>query len=268
MRTYYGEAKDLKEYIENETHKVVELKDKQSKSRYYKLINNTQFTLIVSESRWKHTPIIKIVRPQKVIAIMYDEWSNREFEVIVQEDNELKCSFRMDYNRMQGRSYDETKRDFYIVPVFKSGNVEIITSKDCGADLGIVPKYTIKPIESPERILKIKNCTKYNVIISIENQVVQRIESRQTAEVAIPYDVVLYVDTETQEVLWQDWFDKSKKEIISGVNGCCIGIFGNHQPLYCHIYGPGHVCQYVHYLYASNGDRHDVDIWCQVFDMD
>lgn len=274
MRTYYGEAKDLTNYIENETHKVAEWTDTQLKFRCHKLINKTQFTLIVSESRWRYAPIINTVKPHEVITIMYDERSVWNFKVIAQEDNDLKCSFRMEYNRMEGRNYDETKRDFYIVPVFKSGNVEIITSKECGADLGIVPKYTIKPIESPERVLKIKNYTKYNVIISIENQVVQRIESRQTAEVAIPFHAVLYVDTETEEVLWEDWLNNYKKEIISVVNGCCIEITGSCEPRCHHLYGPGITAQYVHYLYASscssedNAENIDINIWCHVFDED
>lgn len=263
MRIYYGDLEHCQDYIEDENHKVVAW---EKGPISHKITNNTQFVLKLRITSWGVS--YETLKPQESITIYGDKCSFHRIKVIAQDKEKIECTFLMEMGHMLGRYYCETKRDYYIVPIFKSGNIEIVTCKNCGVDLGVVPKYTIIPVKSPKNILKVGNFTKYNLIISMHGQVIQRIESAQISEVGVPSLTNLYIDTETEEVLWQRIWDDSGKKCISRVNGCCVQIANGHFFRSKNIFGPTFTGPFLKFLYASNysynrrDENVDINILC------
>lgn len=270
MRTYYGELVNYERYIEDETHKVVAWKELPYS---FELSNRTEFNLSVISGKKD----LKTVKPHETITISCNDWRDGDVKVFAKEEEHLECSFVVERGCMVERNYCNQIRSLYIVPIFNNGNIEIITSKSCEVDLGNIPNYAITPIKEPFNILKISNYTSYNVIISLNEQVIQKIERYkkkegkkiiQTVEVGVPECCTLYIDTEIEETIWSGRYGNFPKRILSRVNGCCIQIFNGKYHKCGIILGPTLAEPYIRYLYTSKSiDEENISIFCWDIDQ-
>ena len=168
------------------------------------------------------------------------------------------------------------KDKVYIAPVFKNGIITIVTCDNCGPNFGKEVKYKISPLEKPAKMIKVCNFTSYDIIISMENAVIQRIESNNKRNekchskfVGIPLNGIIYIDTVSEEITWKDDYGVREAAILR-VNGCCIKINNGSCSECISVIGPELSEPYIRHLYASFRRNlkyeGDVNIRCNTID--
>ena len=153
--------------------------------------------------------------------------------------------------------------------------ITIVTCNNCGPDLGAKKQYKISPLEKPAKMIRVCNFTSYDIIISIENTVVQKIEAKKEGEkcaskfVGIPTNGVVYIDTVSEEIAWKDNYNIRENAILR-VNGCCIKIDDEECSECISVIGPGLSEPYIRHLYASFRKNleyeGDINIYCNTID--
>lgn len=272
MREYYGELSNCFEYIEDKNHKAIPWKDYEFSFKFH---NNTKY--ILELKRGKSCHIFATVKPKEKIEIQVNKWGDGEIFVQAKEVTDLKCNFKIERGCMIKRNLVKHVKDkVYIAPIFKSGIVTIVTCDNCGPDLGEKKQYKISPLKKTDKTIKVCNYTPYDIIISTENTVIQRIEANKkngkkcpSKLVGIPSNGVIYVDTVSEEIAWKDDY-RVFEDAILRVNGCCIKINDGSCFECVSIIGPALSEPYIHHLYASFNkilkDEGDINIWCNTID--
>ena len=268
MREYYGELSNCLEYVRDKNHKAIPWKDT---AFSFELYNSTEYILELK----KGSSVIATVKPKKKNQILVEEIYGQNFFVSAKEDIKLSCSFEMQEGCMVKRNLEENMTaKVFIAPVFKNGIVTIVKCNNCGPDLGKEPKYIIKSLKEPTIMVKICNFTNYDIIVSAQGTVLQKIEAkgnnRYTSKfVNIPLYGIVYFDTVYEEMIWKDWHT-SYGDSIMRVNGCCIKVANGYCNESITIVGPGSTEPYIHHLYASCSERlkyeKEIEIWCNTID--
>lgn len=272
MREYYGELSNCLEYIEDKNHKAIPWKDYAFSFEFH---NSTNYTLELKRGRFYHS--FATVEPKEKIQIQVDKWGDGELFVSAKEDIGLKCNFVIERGCMIKRNLVEhMKGKVYIAPIFKNGIITIVTCDNCGPDFGAKPKYKISPLEKPAKMIKVCNFTSYDIIISTEKTVIQRIEANKKRNekclskfVGIPLNGIIYIDTVSEEIAWKDDYNVYEDAILR-VNGCCIKINNGSCSECVSVIGPELSEPYIRHLYASFGKNFkyegDINIWCNTID--
>lgn len=272
MREYYGELSSCLEYSKDKNHKAIPWK---GYTFSFELRNRTNYTLEIKKGNIYNS--FATVGPRGKIKIQIDKYDNGEIFVSAKEDLSLECNFEMERGCMIKRNLVEHVKDkVYIAPIFKNGIITIVTCEDCGPNLGAKPEYEIKPLEHPARMLKICNYTYYDLIISTQNRVIQKIEAMKEKDVkptskyvGIPSNAVLYIDTVSEEIAWKDRYNIYEDAILR-VNGCCLKLVGDCYDKMVSVVGPALLEPYIRHLYVSLGKtlKYDgnINIWCNTID--
>lgn len=154
----------------------------------------------------------------------------------------------------------------------KNGIVTVIACDDCGPDLGARPKSKVAPLKNLAKIVKAYNFTPYDIAISYENNVLQKLRGRKENErctsafLGIPLDGILYVDTLFEEIVWMDEY-KCPKGTILRVNGACMEISKGQYVTKGTIIGPAPMEPYIRHLYVSFRKDMEIEIWCNTIDF-
>ena len=267
MRKYYGSIEDCKQYKNDSNHQAVVWKEFPFD---FVVENTTEFPVEVHQKpSWLKKPAI--LNPGEKVTITSNNWGDGTVAVIKCDDDNVGCFFSISQGGMIERSYDQEcdSDKLHIAPVFDDSVVKIVTCKNCGPNLGIVTAYNIVPIENPAKSITVRNGTLYDIILWVEDQIVAKIKSKETAEVGIYNSCLLRVDTAEEEILWEsDGINKYKK--ILRVNGCCIEIINGKVESQHFIVGPEESEPYVRFLYETSSklDENDPDltIWCNTID--
>lgn len=278
MREYYGELSNCIEYIEDKNHKAVPWKDYAFSFEFH---NSTNYTLELKRLDLKrgmfYNHSFATVGPKEKIQIQVHKWGDGEIFVSAKEDISLKCNFDIERGCMIKRNLVEhMKGKVYIAPIFKNGIITIVTCDNCGPDFGVPPQYKISPLKKPAKMIKVCNFTSYDIIISTENTVVQRIEANNKRNekcpsklVGIPLNGIIYIDTVSEEIAWKDDYNVYEDAILR-VNGCCIKINNGICSEYVSVIGPALSEPYIRHLCASFGKtlkyESDINIWCNTID--
>ena len=272
MREYYGELSNCLEYIEDKKHKAIPWKDYEFSFKFH---NSTNYTLELKR-KGKHYSFAT-VEPKEELQIQVDKWGDGEIFVYAKEDMKLKCNFDIERGCMIKRNLVEHIKDkVYIAPVFKNGIITIVTCDNCGPNFGKEVKYKISPLEKPAKMIKVCNFTPYDIIISMENAVIQRIESNNKRNekchskfVGIPLNGIIYIDTVSEEITWKDDYGVREAAILR-VNGCCIKINNGSCSECISVIGPELSEPYIRHLYATFRRNlkyeGDVNIRCNTID--
>lgn len=276
MRTYYGELSDCLKYIEDKNHKAIPLKDDEFSFEFH---NSTNYTLVLKRRTSDYSRSITTVRPKEKIQIHVEKWGNGGIFVYAKENNSLQCMFRIEQGCMIERSLEEPNESkVCIVPVFKNGIVTIVECEDGGPNFGKKPKYKITPLKEPAKTIKVCNYSPYDIIISTENTVIQRIRGWNRSKkcpsgfIGIPLSGVIYIDTVFEEIAWKSEYATVYEDArILRVNGCCIkvknGIFYEDVT----ITGPGLAEPYIRHLDVNfkkiwMKDSSDINVYCDTID--
>lgn len=268
MREYYGDPSNCRKYVEDKNHKAIAWKDHPFS---FELRNGTKYTLELKRNSYS---TFATVEPAGTIKIQCDKWGAGRIKVYAKENSTLKCSFFVEYGCMIERNLVETieKGNMYIAPVFEHGMVTIVECDNCGPNLGVKPKHDVCKLKNPAKMIKFINHTSYDLIISTEGQVIQRIEGFEStsskcnfAYVGVPLYGILYIDTEVQEVAWRDDLNIRESRILR-VNGCCMRIENGKYYDSCSITGPEPSEPYIRHLYVSSRNR-EIKIWCNTVDF-
>lgn len=269
MREYYGELSNCLEYVEDKNHKAIPWKDY---AFSFEFQNSTNYTLEL-----KRGYSFETVGPKEKIQIQVNKWGDGEIFVSAKEDSSLECNFDIERGCMIKRNLVEhMEGKVYIAPIFKNGVITIVTCENCGPNLGTKPEYKIIPLEKPAKRIKVCNFTPYDLIISTENTVVQRIEANKKRNekcpskfIGIPLNGIIYIDTVFEEIVWKDRY-KVYEDAILRVNGCCIRIDDGKCSEYVSVIGPALSEPYIRHLYASFNKmfeyKGDINIWCNTID--
>ena len=263
MREYYGELSNCSEYVEDKNHKAVPWKDY---AFSFEFCNGPEHVL---ELRRKGR--LMSVEPGKKVEVRVKDWDDGEIFVCAKDNSELNCSFCVERGCMVKRNLVKHEMDrVYIAPIFKDGIVTVVTCDDCGPNFSTSCEYEIKPLDGPVRMVSVYNFAHYDVILSVEGRVIQRINSNEKKLVGIPLSGVLYVDTVLEEVAWKDRYNVYEEAILR-VNGCCIKI-GDDGKMECvSVMGPALAEPYIRHLYANFEkvleDEGDINIWCNTIDF-
>lgn len=271
MREYYGELSNCLKYIEDKNHKAIPWKEYSFSFEFH---NSTNY--ILELKRWNfYNHSFATVRPKEKIQVQVNKWGDGEIFISAKEDISLKCNFDIERGCMIKRNLVEhMKGKVYIAPIFKNGIITIVTCNNCGPDFGVKPEYKIRPLEKPAKMIKVCNFTSYDIIISTENTVIQRIEANSNEKcpskfVGIPLNGIIYIDTVSEEIVWKDNYNVYEDAIVR-VNGCCIKI-NNGSCLECvSVIGPALSEPYIRHLYASFRKilkyEGDINIRCNTID--
>lgn len=271
MREYYGELSNCLEYIEDKNHKAIPWKDYAFSFEFH---NGTNYTLELKRGPYYS---FATVGPKEKIQIQVDKWGDGEIFVSAKEDSSLECNFDIERGCMIKRNLVEhMEGKVYIAPIFKNGVITIVTCEDCGPNLGTKHEYKIIPLEKPAKRIKICNFTPYDIIISTENTVIQRIEANKKRNekcsskfIGIPLNGIIYIDTVFEEIVWKDRY-KIYEDAILRVNGCCIKIDDGKCSDYVSVIGPALSEPYIRHLYVDFKKMFeyegDINIWCNTID--
>lgn len=261
MREYFGETID---YVGDEMHKVVPWKSVFS----FELYNNTEYTLRVKIGSFDNFTTVK---SQGIIQIQINI-QGYIFVSTVEEEN-LECDFTMGWGTMLGRKLEKhVKGEIYIAPVFRNGVVTIVACNDCGPNLGVKPECKIDPLKNPGKVVKVYNFTPYDITMSHENTILQKLRGRKENErctsefLGVPVNGILYVDTLFEEIVWTDEY-KCPKGTILRVNGCCIEISKKQYIEKGIVIGPAPDEPYIRHLYVSFREDMGIEIWCNTIDF-
>ncbi len=110
-----------------------------------------------------------------------------------------------------------------VVPVLNDGVIEFrhMPKK------WMLQKRSIKSFQNPAYQLKVHNCTPYDVIIWLDDDIIDIVKSKWVNTVCLPGgNHMLYFDTKEEEYLHCDKFGICDK-FIGPVNGCQMGIIEN-----------------------------------------
>mgnify|MGYP004592390957 FL=1 len=251
MREYYGDQ--IGYYCDDSNHKVFSWKMDGFK---FKLKNNTEYVLKVgiryANGNWGKM----LIEPKKKKWIKSHDYEVDVF-VSTKENGEMKCNFTIEYGCMIKRNADKyIEGKLYIVPVFKKNTVTIVSSKDCRPNLGVEPKYRISTLKNAEKRIEVCSYSPYDIIISINNKVIKKIEGRKAGKepskeyIEIPESGIICIDTLSEEVLLNHDEWHSYKEAIIKVNGCKLKYSEGYSKT-AGIYGPGSYEPYINWLYAD-----------------
>lgn len=265
MREYYGELVECNDYRDDKSHKAIPLKRGGFK---FELNNDTEYVLKVSIGDENSYANQKLIEPKGKICIRINNYMVDIF-VSTKENGGMKCNFTIEDGCMVKRNADKyIVGKSYIVPIFKNGRVTTVNCKDCRPNLGVKPKYEITTLKNAKRKLKVRNCSPYDIIISIDNNIIQKIERRKVNKepsskyIEIPEDGILYIDTLAEEVFWK------KGDSIIKVNGCQVE-YTEKSTTKVTITGPGSTEPYIHNLYVSPDDDYfkSISIWYNTIDF-
>ena len=266
MRKYYGSIEECTAYLIDSNHKVHEWK---KFPITFVVENTTEFAVEVRHKpEWVMKPTV--LNPNEKVTLTCNCWGDGTITVIKADDKSVGCYFSISMGGMIERNYDENcdSDKLHIAPVFDGKTVKIITCENCGPNFGIEPKYDIVSVSKPVNTIKVRNSTKYDIVIWVDQKVVAKIESKETTEIGIPNWAVLYVDTAEEEILWVSSNDPEYKKILR-VNGFCMSVEnGRIVNQHC-IRGPELSEPYIRYLYKTEkADETDPDItiWCDTID--
>ncbi len=270
MREYYGELSNCLKYIEDKNHKAIPWKDY---AFSFEFKNSTNYTLVLKRGYYGFAT----VGPKEKIQIQVDKWGSGEIFVSAKEDSSLECNFDIERGCMIRRNLvKHMEGKVYIAPIFKNGVITIVTCENCGPNLGVKPQYKISPLEKPTKTVKVCNFTPYDLIISTENTVVQRIEANKKRNekypskfIGIPLNGIIYIDTVFEEIAWKDRY-KVYEGAILRVNGCCIKIDNGSCFEYVSVIGPALSEPYIRHLYVNFRKNFeyegDINIYCNTID--
>ncbi len=269
MREYYGELSNCLEYIEDKGHKAIPWKDY---AFSFELQNSTEYTLELKSGKLYNS--FATVKPKEKIQIQFEKYEKAKIFVSTKENVELECNFEIELGCMVKRNFVEhVKGKIYIAPVFKNGIITIVTCDNCGPDLGVKPQYKVVPLKEPTKKIKVCNFTPYDIIISTENEVIQRIEGKKNNDkctskfIGIPLDCILYADTASEEIVVRKDGYNIREDAIFRVNGCCIKIRNGSYSGYVTVVGPVLSEPYIRHLYVSFAkDLGKIEIWCNTID--
>lgn len=270
MREYYGELIDGNSYRDDKRHKAIPLK----KGGFnFELNNDTEYLLKVSIGHENSYENQKLIEPKGKIFIRINNYMVDIF-VSTKENGGMKCNFTIEAGCMVKRNADKyIVGKPYIVPIFKNGKVTIVNCKDCRPNLGVKTKYKITTLKNAKRKLEVRNCSPYDIIISINNNIIQKIEGRKVNKepsskyIKIPESGILYIDTLSEEIFWKDEYNIYGDSIIK-VNGCQVE-YTEKSATKVTIPGPGSTEPYIHHLYVSPNDKYfnSIDIWYNTIDF-
>lgn len=262
-RKVYGNLEDCNGYIQDKNHKAIVWK---THPFCFILENKTQYML---EVRRKNGEFLGMIFPKRKKEILCKKWWDGEIKVIAKDIPQLNCQFCVESGVMVERSWTEKEENIqeYLVPIFKSGKVEIITCDNPEANFGKKTRYKEEPLLEGNLTMKvkIKNKAPYDVVLSMGDRILCEIKSKEEKVVLLPRNGVLYIDTELEEVEYVSNNLKEKK--ILRVNGCCIEIidgkvFKNHS-----VQGVLPSEPYIRFLYAcSESSLKEMDIYCWTID--
>ena len=267
MRKYYGCIEDCTQYKNDSNHQAVVWKE----FPFDFVVENTaEFAVEVRQKpAWEKLPTV--LNPGEKVTITCNKWGDGTVAVIKCDDDAVGCFFSISQGGMIERSYDEEcdSDKLHIAPVFDGSVVKIVTCKNCGPNLGIVPEYNIVPIDNPARVITVKNSTLYDIILWVEDQIVAKIKSKETAEVGVYNSCLIRVDTAEEEILWESNCINKYRKILR-VNGCCIEFINGQVNGQRFILGPEESEPYVRFLYETSSKLEendpDVTIWCNTID--
>lgn len=273
MREYYGELSNCSKYIENENHKAIPFKDYEFS---FELHNSTNYTLELKRGRFYES--LATLEPNEKIRIHVNKWREGRIFVYAKEDIGLKCDFYIERGCMLKRNLVKHMEDkVYIAPLFKNGIITIVTCDNCGPNFWTKSEYKISPLEKPAKMVKVCNFTSYDIIISVGNTVVQKIEANNKKSekcpsklVGIPLNGIIYIDTVSEEIVLKDDYSVYEDAILR-VNGCCIKINNGNCFEEVSVIGPGTSEPYIRHLYANFKSSTieylgDINIWCNTID--
>lgn len=267
MREYYGDQ--IGYYCDDPNHKVFSWKMDGFK---FKLKNNTEYVLKVgiryANGNWGKM----LIEPKKKKWIKSHDYEVDIF-VSTKENEEMKCNFTIEYGCMIKRNADKyIEGKLYIVPVFKKNTVTIVNSKDCRPNLGVESKYKISTLENAEKRIKVDSYSPFDIIISINNKVIKKIEGRKAGKgpskeyIEIPKSGIICIDTLSEEVLLNHDEWHGCKETIIKVNGCKWKYSEGYSKI-AGIFGPGSYEPYINWLYAYfEKDSNTLIIQCKNID--
>lgn len=276
MREYYGELSDCLKYIEDKNHKAIPWKDYEFSFEFH---NSTNYTLVLKRRTSDYSRSITTVRPKEKIQIHVEKSGNGRVFVYAKENTSLRCTFEVEQGCMIERSLEEhNESKVCIAPVFKNGIVTIVECEDGGPNFGKKPKYKITPLKKPAKTIKVCNFSSYDIIISTENTVIQRIRGwknrneKCTSEfIGIPLFGVIYIDTVFEEISWKSEYAAVYEDaIILRVNGCCIKVKNGICYEDVTITGPILAEPYIRHLYVSLKKNFeyegDINVYCNTID--
>ena len=176
-RKVYGNLEDCNGYIQDKNHKAIVWK---MHPFCFILENKTQYML---EVRRKNGEFLGMIFPKRKKEILCKKWWDGEIKVIAKDIPQLNCQFCVESGVMVERSWTEKEENIqeYLVPIFKSGKVEIITCDNPEANFGKKTRYKEEPLLEGNLTMKvkIKNKAPYDVVLSMGDRILCEIKSKE-----------------------------------------------------------------------------------------
>lgn len=263
MRTYYGSIDECNSFIQDKNHKAVAWKEYPFS---FDLKNETGYVLIV-QRLFPRQECISELNPNESISIICKGCWYGTIMVESSTDSSLCCNFIIEEGLMIERNLVEVVEEnkIYIAPIFNDGMVRIIECNDPTPNFGKDQQLEVVPLEQPYKTVNIENNTDYDIMVSVFDQIIQIVGSRQSSEVGIPEYGVLYIDTVKEEVPWHCKYNSRRNKVLK-VNGCCIEVRGGKANEVHYIRGPEYLEPYIRFLY-SHADDDDIRVWCDTIDQ-
>lgn len=261
MRTYFGSIDECNSFIQDKNHKVVAWKEHPFS---FELRNETGYVLIVQRA-FPRLECISELNPGESVSITCKDWSYGQMFIESKTDSSICCNFEVEEGLMIERNFVEVVEEnkMYIAPIFNDGIVRIIECEDPTPNFGKTEHLEVVPLEHPYETINVENHTDYDIMVSVSNQIIQVVGSRQSAQIGIPEYGVLYVDTIKEEVPWIYRYDSTRKKVLK-VNGCCIQIRAGKVHDVHYIPGPFYLEPYIRFLYSHVAEN--IKIWCGTID--
>lgn len=212
MRKIYSYEGDRWEFVEDANHQYAAWK-RPAQTYEITFKNCTKYDLaIVSESS---TQWIKLYENEsQTLSSKY--WISR-FWVNTPHG---KFWFDEEGGVITGRELRQGFLQNDVVPILNNGVIEFWHMPRKWS----LQKRSIKPVQNPAYQVKVRNCTPYDVIIWLDNDIIDVVKSKWTNTVRLPSgNHMLHFDTKEEEYVFHDKFG-NWDAFIGSLNGCQMGI--------------------------------------------